>query len=134
MSVELISGRFDPPHLGHAITLGRELIQYSQLIVVVLDDGTQQYPLTYRMEVLREVAGILGKGRIVVESNRTHFAQISRDELSAWAFDVYGSGNMHVLQHIDSLGVPCHWIPRAYEYEARFERLGRKVAQLVTQG
>lgn len=128
---ELISGRFDPPHLGHLITIGRERVIYDRVIVVVLDDGKQFFPLCYRMDILWEAVHLLG-GNISVESNRTHFGGITKEELSRWKFDIYGSGNMDVLRHISSLGIACRYIPRAYEYQASNDRLAEKARNILS--
>jgi len=134
MQTELISGRFDPPHLGHLITIGRELARFDKVIVVVLDDGKQMYPISYRMDVLTEAVSMLGgvPSSVKIERYKTHFGNIVRDEIDRWRFDVYGSGNMDVLRHVSSLGIQCRYIPRAYDYEASNERLGRKIRNILS--
>jgi len=115
--VVLFSGRFDPPHPGHIAQVMRLLEKYSRVQVVVLDHPDRRFPITYVKMVFNEVLGTK-KNPVEVLSHSTHFAQITLDELKAFKCDVYASGNLQVLKHVEHLGFPCTYVERAFDYAA----------------
>jgi cytidyltransferase-like protein len=115
MSTVLFSGRFDPPHLGHMITVARLWETFDAITIVILDYPESEYPISYRAQALKEMVRHLN-GRYKVLVNQTHFGKITREELSKFKFDVYASGNLEVLKHIESLGFKTLYVERSYEY------------------
>jgi len=99
-TIMLFSGRFDRVHPGHIITIQRLGQQYDTVIVCVLDYKGQKYPLRQRMTVLKD-ALMHSKGNYIVISNKTHFGEITPEELQLLPmFTHYGTGNKEVLKHI----------------------------------
>jgi nicotinamide mononucleotide adenylyltransferase len=125
----LFSGRFDPPHAGHVVTIVRLAKRFARVLVVILDDGKAAWPLSYRRDVLTEAMSLARN--VLITSNRVHFAQVTREALGEWQFDVYAAGNPDVLRHIEALGIPCIYTERAYDFSATAYRLGCSIQSLV---
>ena len=129
-SVALISGRYDPVHIGHIVTIHRLAREFDRVIVVILDYPEREYPAKYVGQIMTEVlCGSRGSFDICV--NNTHFGKITREELDEWDFNVYVAGNMQVLKHIESMGYDVKWMDRAYHYEATNDRIAEGVKKLI---
>jgi len=98
MSTVLFSGRFDRPHIGHAITIGRLATRFDQVIVVMLDYKEAQFPMIERLETFANILlGMEGNYQIIVSPH--HFGQINVDQLRELPhFDVYATGNAEVYK------------------------------------
>ena len=113
----LFSGRFDPPHPGHVVSILRLHAKYGHVVVPVLDYKGRVWPASYCKQVFDECFAHL-HGDIEVLINRTHFGAITCDELESYGCDLYASGNVVVIKHVESLGMPCIYVDRAFSYEA----------------
>lgn|GEM_PF-5169464 len=129
-SVGLFSGRFDPPHLGHLLSIAR-LGRQHEVHVVILDHPEQKYPIAYRLQVFKEAVSYLQGGPYHVSANKVHFGRINRSELALYKFDFYASGNMACVQRMESLGYPCYYVERAYEYAATNDRIAKAVMEAM---
>lgn len=117
----LTSGRFDPPHVGHVISLQLLGQRYEKVVVVILDHADQYYPVAYRLRVLEDVlTGSIGAYDVLV--NKTHFGEIDKKSLLEYNADVYVCGNLSVLKHIEGLGMPVEYQDRSYQYHATDDR------------
>lgn len=148
----LFSGRFDKPHCGHVRTIQLLGQRYKKVLVVVLDYPEQTYPACYRKQVLEDILNN-SKGNYEVVINDKHFGKITVDDLLRFEFDVYGAGNMQVLEHLERLrntapktapeaAVPggdnkqgerhfeIVWVDRPYDYDSGTERLGKKIQEM----
>ena len=134
MTTVLFSGKFDPPHISHFITIARLLKKYDKVIVVVLDYDEQFFPVAYRCAILTEALSHI-EGRVVdVVVNNTHFGQITPEEFDLYGADVYASGNLEVLKHIDNLGcIDTIYVERAYQETAGDARLATAIRKLVDE-
>lgn len=130
--VILFSGRFDPPHLGHFITIANLTERYQCVIVVVLDQPGADYSTAYRLRFLGDALSILG-ARVRLCAWPHHFARVSKKALRdfPYAWDVYGSGNDECLKHMAKLGYPTEYVPRSGEYAATQQRVGARVLETV---
>ena len=125
----LLSGRFDPPHLGHVITMMRLGQQYKKVLVVILDHKEQRYPLTYRKKVIGEALS-MAKGNYEVKVNKIHFGKITLKQIQEYNFNVYAAAaNYEVLLHIESLGIPAIYLERAYDFAASDTRKLEKITE-----
>jgi hypothetical protein len=129
----LFSGRWDRPHFAHAITFKRLAEQYDTIKLVLLNYAEQEYSVAYRKQLLEEItAGMKGNFEIYV--NCTHFGKITRQELEIFQpWDVYGSGNMEVLLHIEKLGYKTVYVERAYDYAATDDRTMRRIREVLAK-
>jgi cytidyltransferase-like protein len=129
--VALFSGRFDPVHLGHIITLGRLLKKYSKVIVCILDYPEREVcDIKKAIEILETFLKLwcYERNRVIIGVNKTHFAKISLKEIeficntavvsTTFYTYVYVGGNEEVNKHIKSIGFPVEYIPRSYFYRA----------------
>lgn len=131
--IALFSGRFDRPHLGHIIQIGRLAQRYKKVIVVVLNYCNSFYNIGDREKVLRESVGLL-KGDVEVVVNTEHFAYITKEDLNRLPdFDVYCSGNTECLAHIKTLGYEIDEIERYPGYAATKDRLYTKFEKFVLE-
>lgn len=110
----LFSGRFDPPHCGHVATI-KWLSENWEVLVVVLKSTDRKYPMAYCVDVLRTTL----PREVSVEQYPVHFGLINKDDLLRFGCDVYASGNLSVLRHIEGLGVmDTLYVPRAFDYSS----------------
>ena len=116
----LFSGRFEPPHPGHWVSVLRLLEKgANQVVIVVLDYPGRKHPASYAAQIFKEMIDLSNFNESVsVVCNKTHFGKIGLPELKTFNCDVYVSGNMDVLKHVDDLGVSVKYIDRAYDYAA----------------
>ena len=116
----LFSGRFDPVHPAHWVTILRLLKIASQVIVVVLDYPGRKYYAGYSAQLFEESVQLSGlSDKIEVWINEVHFAEITADALDRFDCDSYAAAaNLEVLSHVWALGKPCVYMDRAYDYEA----------------
>jgi len=115
--IALVSGRFSPPHDGHMAMLKRLLKKYAKVKVIILDYPERDFPLCYCKKVFEAI--FEDEERIEFLVNKTHFGEISEEGLRSYGCDVFVSGNLTVLRHIERLGFPCEYAERAFEYSAR---------------
>ena len=112
----LFSGRFDPPHPGHIAQIIRLEKQYGRVKIVLLDYPERDYPVEYCVTIFNE---LLSKYNVEIVVNKTHFAQITLEELNQYNCDLYAAGNLKVLRHIEKLGFPVVYCERSYNYSSR---------------
>ena len=127
--IALFSGRYDPVHLGHMITIGKLLQKYNKVIVCILDyPGRSFCDIKLVKEIFKTFVKLWAYDtrRIEIVSNKTHFAYIELSEIKdicsqAWCDvdnTVYVGGNTEVNKHIKELGFPVEYYERSYFYNA----------------
>jgi nicotinamide mononucleotide adenylyltransferase len=120
--IALFSGRFDPPTMGHTVAIQTLMLRYAMVLVVVLDYKGRRVPANKAQKLFDFhfdlVLPPIGRNRMKVAINKHHFGMITKEQLEKWLkkyklrFDVYVSGNVEVLQHMESLGYECRYLPR----------------------
>lgn len=128
--VILFSGRFDRVHAGHVMSIARLGQEYDKVIIIVLDYPEQEYPVSYRVQFLKEICSYL-KGCYEIKSNKVHFGNITPVELKQYDFDIYAAGNHDVLMHIESMGYKVRYVERAFDYQATDDRIMRKIKEAL---
>ena len=115
--IAIFSGRFDPPHLGHIITLHKILTCYSKVIVPILDYEGRCLSAFDALSDFFEYKSLVFpsymQNKVYFLINKTHFGKITEgeikgicrlagedDDLSQF---VYVGGNEKVNKHIESL-------------------------------
>lgn len=120
--IGLFSGRFDPPTAGHFVAIETLLLQYAQILVVVLDYKGRDVPASkakllfdYHFDLILPP---ISRNKVIVLTNHDHFGMVTKPQLERFLkrnnikFDVYISGNVDVLKHIEKLGYTCRYLPR----------------------
>jgi len=132
MSTVLFTGRFDKPHVGHIINIQRLGQKFENVIVCVLDDGKQFYPIKERIQILFDALEN-SKGNYTVISNKTNFEQISSLRIKAEVpnFDVYASGNWACVQNLKNMGYKTIDVARYPGYTARTGRVIQKIISII---
>ncbi len=121
----IFSGRFDPPNLGHVITIGNLLLEYLQVVVVILDyPGREACSAVDAKSIFaHHFARLLAPvalNKIRLEINTEHFGLITRQQFDArlrdwglrWEDCDYLSGNNDVLPNIGRMGMRARFVPR----------------------
>ena len=117
--IGLFSGRFDPVHTGHIVSLLRLTKRYRKLIIVILWYKNRRYPACLSKQIIEEVFSYVPYCDVKVYINRTHFGKITKNEMDSFGqYDEYIAGNFKVLEHMESMGIPTYYTDRAYLYRA----------------
>ena len=133
MKTILFSGRFDRYHIAHNITLARLAQRYDQVIVVVLDYKEAMFPIEERIETISN-ALLATKGNFQIIVSPHHFGEITEEQLEKFPhFDVYGSGNIEVLKHMDELGYQTEIVPRYPKYAASDDVKFQKIKEIMDE-
>lgn len=115
MTIALFPGRFQPPHIGHILTLMRLYPLYDEIIVAVTSytfDGKKPHIIEpcEAAGILREVFRFLPKLKVVCVGKgfieRVNFSDLPR-------FDVVVSGDPLVLQNMRRFGIKCLYVSRS---------------------
>jgi nicotinamide mononucleotide adenylyltransferase len=126
--IMLFSGRFDPVHPGHFITICRLCKEYDLVKIVILDYAKRKFPAKWARQVLEDCL-VHTNYKWELHINSTHFAKITEEELAGWKpFTHYGAGNMKVMENMKiyqkELGYEIVWVDRAWFYEASNYMIG----------
>ena len=133
MKTILFSGRFDRYHIAHNITLARLAQRYDQVIVVVLDYKEAMFPIEERVETISN-ALLTTKGNFQIIVSPHHFGKITDEQLDEFPhFDVYGSGNKKVLEHITRLGKKTEFVPRYPKHAASDDVKYQKIKRIMDE-
>lgn len=114
----LFSGRFDPAHPGHLITIADLLIKFDKLLVPVLsyrgrEACTARESVAIMDGFFDRVMSPMLRNKLVIFVNKHHFGRITKAQLQKYPkFDIYLSGNRQVLDHMKSLGYKTRRVKR----------------------
>lgn len=111
----LFVGRFQPPHVGHILTLMRIYPVYDKIIIVVTSytwEGKKPQIIKPRdaAEILRKVFKYLPKYN-VIQSPKSFLKRTRFDDLPP--FDVVVCGDVGVIHHMEKLGIKNRHISRS---------------------
>lgn len=111
----IFPGRFQPPHMGHILTLMRLYPLYDEIIITVSSytfggKKPQVIEPTEAVRTLQEVFKYLPKFKVLYIG--TGFIERSSfDDLPH--FDVVVTGDSEVARHMKELGIEYSWVPRS---------------------
>ena len=108
--VALFPGKFQPPHLGHIMTLMQLYPKYDQIIIGITEDGPNVMTPLERKKIFEKALEHLPKFKVVLIKGVLSEAK-SLNHLPE--FDVCLSGNDKVINRIKSLGKEAKFLPRS---------------------
>lgn len=114
----VFSGRFDPPNLGHVLTLEHLLKKYRFVLVPILDYSARGTSARSAKIIFEHHFSVSPKIKFVI--NKTHFGEIPKTEYynlldkhkMERKYTIYLAGNSMVLAHFRDLCVPYAYVPR----------------------
>jgi cytidyltransferase-like protein len=134
MTTALFSGRFDRPHTGHIISIGRLGQKYDKVIVCVLDHKEQYWPVQERVDILKDALELL-KGNYEIITNKYNFERITREQVEELGvdFDVYVTGNAVCYLNMFGLEYDVVDSGRYPVYAASDDRNFQKISKVVEE-
>lgn len=115
MTIAFFPGRFQPPHLGHVLTLMRIYPQYDRIVVGISEmtyGGRKKPVLSIRVvkEILENVFQYLPKFEVIL-SGESVITRETFDDLPK--FDIIVNGNPITIHRLERIGVKCKFEPRS---------------------
>ncbi len=123
----IFSGRFDPPHLGHVMTIIGLCERFGRVIIPVLKYNEREVCsaveakniFDFMFSEMSPIHSISCKPEIIV--NAVHFGEVTKEYYDQFLKQykilqehcVYVSGNPEVLDHMATLDVRCEYLPRS---------------------
>lgn len=107
--IAFFPGKFQPPHLGHMLTVVREYSKYDKIIIGITEDGPRVMSQEATKVVFEEMFRYMPKIEVVLVSG----VLTKSDSLSHLpAFDVCISGNPQVVDKVRELGGLAEYVSR----------------------
>lgn len=108
--IAFFPGKFQPPHLGHILTIVNIYNQYEKIIVGVTDGGPSILNKKIRIEMLENAFRYCDKIKVSsIKGILTKYEDIE----GLPKFDVCISGNPEVIEKMESLGIKTKYISRS---------------------
>ncbi|MBW2976272.1 adenylyltransferase/cytidyltransferase family protein [Candidatus Woesearchaeota archaeon] len=108
--VAFFPGKFQPPHLGHVISLMQLYPKYDQIIIGITEDGPDVISQKERKAIFEKALEHLPKFKVVLIKG----ILTKMDSLKNLPkFDVCISGNEKVIEKIRGLGKETEFLPRS---------------------
>lgn len=114
MTIAIFTGRFQPPHLGHILTLMRIYPLYNKIIIAVSEytyGGKKKQVISPEVakKILEDVFQHLPKFEVILIGKgfieRTTFNDLPK-------FDVVVTGNLELIRKMEKLGIKARYIKR----------------------
>lgn len=108
MSIVFFPGKFQPPHIGHVLTISKLLDKYTKVIVGISDDE----PRVMSFEEIRDIFNTIFRGQIEIVYVEGVLTK-KRDLNGLPSFDFLASGNEKVLEWGRKMELSVKKIPRS---------------------
>jgi len=113
--IAIFPGRFQPPHLGHILTLMRIYPLYDEIIIAVSTNtygGTKKHVMRQRevKDILEKIFKHLPKYRVII-IGKGFLERDNYDDLPK--FDVVVTGNMQLIDKLKRLKIKSRHQPRS---------------------
>jgi hypothetical protein len=126
MKVAVFSGRFDPPHIGHIMSIHKLSTSNDIVIIPILDYCDRFISSESACEVFNSVfEHYQSHSLIIFLINFIHFAKITAKEyddlLKQCGIDqgindvTYYAGNKEVLDNFNAMGINCVYLDRSMD-------------------
>lgn len=128
--IALFSGRFDPPNLGHVITIEKLLCRFKTVIVCALNYKERSgCDVLTALEIFKmHFSMVTLVPKVILMYNNTHFGVITVEEITGIVFEavneenleniVYVGGNVEVNEHIKNIGIKVEPVARVPLYDS----------------
>lgn len=115
MTTAIFPGRFQPPHIGHIMTLIDIYPLYDKIIVAVTKftwwgEKKQVIKPSEIVEILRELLKHMPKYEVILTDEGFN-ERVQFDDLPK--FDVVVTGDKRILERLPPLGIKVDYIPRS---------------------
>lgn len=112
--IAIFSGRFQPPHLGHIITLMKLYPLFDEIIIAITEytwGGTKMPVISvkYVKEILEAVFRNLPKYRVII-AGKAMIERTSFDDLPK--FDILVTGDLKVIKRLEEIGMKYMFVSR----------------------
>lgn len=108
--IAFFPGKFQPPHLGHILTVMSFYDDYDEIVIGVTDDGPYIISRSCTKEIFEKVFRLLSKVNVVlidgILCNR-------KSPVGLPTFDVLLSGNPNVIVWAENHNVRALYVPRS---------------------
>ena len=113
--IAIFPGRFQPPHLGHVLTLMKIYPLYDEIIIAVTSytyGGRKKQVMKPRevKSIFENVFKYLPKYKVVTVG-KGFIERKSFDDLPR--FDVVVTGNLETIRRMEKMGIKARYVPRS---------------------
>ena len=108
--IALFPGKFQPPHIGHVISIIRIYEKYTKIIIGITEDGPIVMEQQKRVEMMQEVFKFMDKVEVI--PLRGVIEEYIDNSLFP-EFDICLSGNKKVVEKIRFLGMNAEFLDRS---------------------
>ena len=113
--IAIFPGRFQPPHLGHILTLMRMYPLYDEIIIAVSTytyGGTKKHVMRQKgvKDILEKIFKYLPKYRVIT-IGKGFLERDNYDDLPK--FDVVVTGNVQLIDKLEKLNIKSRYQPRS---------------------
>lgn len=126
IKIGIFSGRFDPPNMGHIMTIERLIEEYHYLVIPILDYSNREGCTAKEAKTIFEhhfgmIIPKMFKNRFKFIINNDHFAEITILQFSKLLNSVglnvsdnitYLAGNEMVIKHMMEIGIKTKFVLR----------------------
>ena len=111
MTIAFFPGKFQPPHIGHIMTVMNIYEKYDKIIIGITKDVPQVLSQTEVKSIFESIFRPLPKIKIELVSEVITGNENIKNILPA--FDILVSGNDKVIKHVTKLGIKADYLPRS---------------------
>lgn len=108
--IAFFPGKFQPPHLGHVVSVIRLYKKYDKILIGITEDEPSVISRQEARNIFEEVFQYLPKVEVRLIKG-VLLSYLSREGLPK--FDVLLTGNPDVIEWCNKRDVPCIFVPRS---------------------
>ena len=109
MTIALFCGRFQPPHIGHLLTINRYYGEYEKIIIAVLNQ-LSVFPVNDIVQTFRKIYRFMPDIE-VIKFNCSFFTREYFGDLPD--YDIIISANEELVKRLKDINVKVRYVPRS---------------------